>query len=113
MGSIFDSMTVFKNEDGEYHREDGPAIIFDPEVTVQLGNVTFRGGEIWMIDGKQHRLDGPACIQLDPFFQQWWFNNRIASPHIEKWAEERNIDIDNLTEEDKLVIKVEWGNYGL
>lgn len=35
--------------DGEYHRDEGPAIEY------------ANGSKSWFINGKRHRIDGPAC----------------------------------------------------
>jgi hypothetical protein len=46
----FKGWTYWVNEQGKYHREDGPAII-------------WRNGLMqWRVNGKRHRLDGPAAI---------------------------------------------------
>ena len=51
------------NENGEWHREDGPAII------------RTNGYEAWYINGKSHREDGPARIWSDG--DGWYFLNGI------------------------------------
>lgn len=48
---------------GEYHREDGPAI--------EWGN----GNKHWYLNGKLHRLDGPAIDNLDGF--KIWYKNGL------------------------------------
>ena len=40
----------WENSKGEYHREDGPAVIW--------GN----GNKTWYINGRLHREDGPAIV---------------------------------------------------
>ena len=42
---------VFKDENGDYHREDGPAYIGANGIC-----------QIWYIHGQKHREDGPAVI---------------------------------------------------
>ena len=40
----------FKNEKGEFHRTDGPAIEYN------------NGFKAWFINGLRHRIDGPAIV---------------------------------------------------
>ena len=83
---------------GKLHREDGPAFI-RPNVTRE-----------WYKDGKVHRIDGPAII-MDDGRSFWHINGYRVDKKIHKWAKDRNIDLDNLTEMDKMIIELEWGNY--
>jgi hypothetical protein len=46
-------MEVYKDENGELHREDGPAIEYS------------NGTKIWCWHGKYHRQDGPAIERAD------------------------------------------------
>jgi hypothetical protein len=50
--------TVWKNEQGKLHREDGPAIEYD------------NGHKSWWINNMCHRLDGPARIWTGGY-NQW------------------------------------------
>lgn len=64
---------------GEFHREDGPAVIF-PD-----------GGFIYAIHGKYHRLDGPAMVHsaMDkggPMTKRWYVDgelHRVDGPAVE------------------------------
>lgn len=49
------------DEDGKFHREDGPAVI--------LSN----GAKFWYKNGKLHREDGPACEYADGT-KEWLLN---------------------------------------
>lgn len=94
---------------GEPHREYGPALIDE-----------LSGFEVWMQYGKAHRIDGPAFIDYTGEFrhvfkkghEDWYINDHRVTDEIHKWAKDRDIDLDNLSEIDKMVIKLEWGNYG-
>ena len=55
------------NEDGELHREDGPAIEYAD------------GDKEWYINGKLHRENGPA-IEFADDYKGWYLNN---NPHRE------------------------------
>lgn len=48
--SIENGNRVWRNEDGNFHREDGPAIEYSS------------GDKEWWFDGKRHRTDGPAVV---------------------------------------------------
>ena len=52
---------IWKNENGQLHREDGPAVIC-PD-----------GTQKWYINDKLHREDGPAIIY--PSGRQYWYIN--------------------------------------
>ena len=81
------------------HREDGPAAIWEGGI-----------GE-WYINGKHHRENGPAVIYPDG--SQYWYNNgHDITDEITEWAKDRDIDLNNLTKMDKMIISLEWGNYG-
>ncbi len=83
---------------GKLHREDGPAYI-RPNATRE-----------WYKDGELHRIDGPAII-LNNGRSFWHIHGHSVDKKIRKWAKVRNIDLDNLTEMDKMIIELEWGNY--
>ena len=84
---------------GKYHREDGPAIIF------------ASGNLFWYKNGIQHRIDGPA-IEWTNGHTSWIINGHLVTELIGEWAKDHEIDLDNLTEVDKLLIKLTWSDYG-
>jgi hypothetical protein len=47
---VYANTIEYRNEKGNLHREDGPAVI------------TKLGSEQWWYDGRIHRADGPAVI---------------------------------------------------
>ena len=49
----FSDRIEYRNEKGQYHREDGPAIEF------------INGSKEWYLNGQLHRLDGPAIEYRD------------------------------------------------
>ena len=62
------------NSEGEWHREDGPAIEWKD------------GGKFWYINDKLHREDGPAEEWADGD-KTWWINgkrHREDGPAIER-----------------------------
>lgn len=83
---------------GVLHREDGPAWFN-----------SYNEKEYWM-NGLRHRLDGPA-VEYVMGFRQWWINGFLVDGIIQPWAKEMNIDLENLTEEDKVLIAMVWSNY--
>ena len=54
----------FKNEKGDYHKEDGPAVEYP------------NGYKAWFINGERHREDGPARITSEGILQ-YWLNDRM------------------------------------
>ena len=83
---------------GIYHREDGPAIEY------------LDGTKVWFKCGATHRLDGPAIIYHDGRVN-WCVNGYSIMDRIENWAHENDIDLNNLTEVDKALIKLVWADY--
>ena len=63
----------YKNEDGEYHRVDGPAVEYSD------------GTKSWYLNGKRHRTDGPA-VEWDDGTKEWFLNgerHRTDGPAVE------------------------------
>jgi hypothetical protein len=63
----------YQNDNGELHREDGPAVIWN------------NGSKSWYLNGKRHREDGPA-IELSNGYKSWYLNDKQYTK--EKWEEE-------------------------
>lgn len=57
---------------GRFHREDGPAVIWND------------GGMEWWLNGKLHREDGPA-IQRASNWKQWWVNGDFVHQNDEAY----------------------------
>jgi hypothetical protein len=63
----------YRNELGQLHREDGPAVEFK------------EGTKGWLINGKYHREDGPA-VEFKEGTKSWYINgqfHREDGPAIE------------------------------
>jgi hypothetical protein len=76
------------------HREDGPAYIGP------------NGTQSWFLNGNIHREDGPAVIYPDGT-QRWYLNGKNITKDVTNWAKERNIDLNNMSDEDKMILKTE------
>jgi len=82
-------MKKYRNELGQYHRTDGPAIEDNYSKEWFINGLRHRtdgpaikysdGHKEWYINGKLHREDGPAVDCSD--YKQWWINGK-------KYAEE-------------------------
>jgi hypothetical protein len=83
----------FWYKDGKLHREDGPAVIFK------------NGGKQWYKYSKRHREDGPAVIVYNG--DKYWFKyDRPITKEVLEWVEKCDIDLDNMSESDKLLLKI-------
>jgi hypothetical protein len=83
LGLHQEGTTVFLNDENEFHREDGPAII-SPD-----------GSEYWYMNGLKHRINGPAedriihglrPNEIRGYHREWWINgkrHRLEGPAIE------------------------------
>ena len=117
-----DGTQIWRNENGDRHREDGPATIYpDGRRFWYINGKHHRedgpaaiypdGEQHWCINGKRHREDGPAVIYPNGG-KYWYINDHDITDEIRKWAKNRDIDLNNLTEMDKMIISFEWGDYG-
>jgi hypothetical protein len=79
---------------GQYHREDGPSVIY-PDGTKRC----------YLNDGL-HREDGPAVIWPDGS-KLWYLNDINITKEVNNWANERNIDLNNMSDMDKMILKIE------
>ena len=52
-------LTIYKNSAGQFHRTDGPAILYPS------------GTEEWYQNGLRHRLNGPAVVL--PNGREFWY----------------------------------------
>jgi hypothetical protein len=89
----------WRNEAGEYHRLDGPAIISaDAHFWYIEGKLHRLDGpaiksnrlEEWYVNGKRHRFSGPAIIQSDGR-RDWWVHDINITNEVNKWMKENNI----------------------
>jgi len=72
----------WKLPNGDYHREDGPAIEF------------VNGSKAWWINGKRHREDGPAIDYVN-MYEEWYLDN-IQYTEQEYKGEMRSIKLKQL-----------------
>ena len=101
--SIGTHFVEFHDSKGFLHYDGGPARIYNPD--------KYKiSGEDWVCHGKCHRIDGPAKIWGTA--TEWWINGYCVTYKMTQWAKEQNIDLDTLTDEDKVLIKLTWDDYG-
>jgi hypothetical protein len=67
-----DGTKKWKNENGQYHRDDGPAIIYSS------------GRKEWWKNGQWHRDDGPAIIRPDGT-QSWFIKGKYYT--FQEWLQ--------------------------
>ena len=78
---------IWKNEKGQYHRNDGPAIEYANGVKQWYKyNELHRengpaiewvdGSKEWWVDGNRHREDGPAIEYADGT-KYWFYNGKM------------------------------------
>jgi hypothetical protein len=81
----------FWYKDGKEHREDGPAVEWHD------------GNKEWFLNDKSHRVDGPA-IECADGHKEWYLNDKLVySKNMNKLSQ-----YDNLSESFKMsIIKYE------
>jgi hypothetical protein len=90
-----------ENKYGWHSFDDKPAIIY------KTNSKSKNQGSLWWYkNNERHREDGPAIIYSDGT-QEWYFNDNEITKFVINWANERNIDLNNLSEQDKLILKIE------
>ena len=62
--TVYSDRTEWKNLNGLYHREDGPAIEWS------------NGDKSWWLNDKLHRENGPAYEYADGF-KEWYLNGKL------------------------------------
>jgi hypothetical protein len=102
----------WRDANGNYHRDDGPAVISE------------RGGKRWYLNGKFHRDDGPA-IEWSDGAKSWYLNgkcHRDDGPAIEQadgenywYLNDRYLSFDewlhevDMSDEAKVMMKLQHG----
>ena len=81
-----DGTVIYRNELGQYHREDGPAIekangekyyYINGKLHREGGPAVVRAdGEYYYINGKTHREDGPAVVCASGH-KEYWVNGKF------------------------------------
>jgi len=89
---------VFWYLNGEFHREDGPAIEYANGSKYWYLNgkhhredgpaVEYPESKYWWLNGKLHREDGPA-IEYNSGIREWWLNGKfiVRGDKPENWTE--------------------------
>lgn len=80
-------------KDDRLHREEGPAVEYPS------------GTKCWYRHGRRHRIDGPA-IEYSSGACWWYINGKSINRNL---LEKHGIDLNNITEEDKLLIMLIFG----
>lgn len=101
------------NSDREYHRVDGPAVIYSDGTQIwYLNGLIHRedgpavswpdGTQVWYVNGVHHRIDGPAIEY--PGNELWWFVKGELMSDFPEFMEKAKI-----TSEDLLILKLKHG----
>lgn len=91
---IYDDGSKFWYLNGEPHREDGPAIEY------------FDGSKYWYLNGQRHREDGPAVERPNGAVEYWLNGKQIISKDYnspdfqERWKKLVNLELIRQVMED-------------
>ena len=80
------SREEYIDENGKWHREDGPAMKCD-------------GSEAWWIHGQLHREDGPAIVD-NSGYKAWWINGKQTRVEFPSGLVLDILEDENETKED-------------
>lgn len=91
------SIDAFRNISSAFwHRVNGPAY------------ENKNGAYSWYRNNLLHRLDGPARKFFDIYgkVSYEWYINGLHLRKMNKWAQDAGMDVENLTENDKILISI-------
>ena len=107
-------MSSYYNDNGELHREDGPAVVNEDGESWYLNGALHRedgpaviskdGRKAWCVKGELHREDGPAVIHEDGRAKVWYINGKQCNSSKEYQ------ESANLTNEEMLIIVIKYGD---
>jgi len=94
---------VWRNSQGQYHREDGPAIEYDGGTKIWYQNgrchredgpaLEFANGDkSWYRNGILHREDGPAVELIDGYKEYWVHGVLIQSEEDRQRAKREKLE---------------------
>ena len=82
--------------DGQYHRLDGPAVIYP------------NGYQVGYQNGKRHRIDGPALIEADGT-HAWHIDGVQITNEVNLWIKVNKIPIwEDWIDADKLFFRMKF-----
>lgn len=93
---------------GKKHRKHGPAYSrwCPPISDIGISYDVYVKHE-YCKNGYLHRLDGPSTIWSDGI-EDYHIMGMYIDERFIVWMKERNMDLTNLSEEDKMIIYLEW-----
>lgn len=113
--------TVYLDENGEFHRENGPAIVTqDSKYYYIHGKLHRENGpavmtpttKIWCKDGTIHRLDGPAIISKTHGYNgSWVVNGYYVRNELSKWFKYHGIIPEKMSDEDICILHLTWDKF--
>lgn len=86
------SLWVCRDKNGKLVCDGGPSVIWNG------GSWSF-----YKLDVGPHRLDGPALSN-----GEWYIRGKRVTEEIHAFAEENSIDLDNLSDENKVMIALRF-----
>lgn len=110
--------------EGRLHNDDGPCNVYDDESFSYYdhGKLHRLNGPAeydavknvsrYSVNGLRHRIDGPAVLWDGSKQGLWYVNGFCVDKEIRQWSNEMEIDLENLSEDDKVIIAMMWSDYG-
>jgi hypothetical protein len=88
---------IWTDDDGKYHRDNGPAFMF----------LLY---DIWFRHGVEHRDDGPSMVWTQKYkhhHNQWHINGHDITGEVEEWLAANNISWP-FNEEETVMFKLRF-----
>jgi hypothetical protein len=84
----------WRNQLGQLHREDGPAVIYPG------------GPKNWYLNGQTHRADGPA-VRWSNGHSEHWLHGQHINREVADWMRSRGMELP-LTPEQEMEFCLRW-----
>ena len=95
--TLHSTTTAYRVENGDHHREDGPAYVFEHDNGHRY--------EEWAYNDKIHRYGGPARTS-GPYLKEYWIHDIEVTKEVEEWLSERNYVWKNMSDIEKWELEI-------
>ena len=90
--TLHSTITAYRLENGDHHREDGPAYIHE--------HANGDRYEAWAYNDETHRYGGPA-ITFEDGTHHYWIKGQGVNEAVENWLSERDYVWETMNEQEK------------
>lgn len=96
MNELATGRKEFLDDEGLYHSDDGPALIFTS------------GSYFYYYHGGLHRIDGPA-VNWHHGKKEWFIHGTDITKYVVEWCNKKNTDPETIKSDDYPIMFFEMG----